>query len=36
MSSPEIQIEDLLESPPKIPLKKKGKIEDIQMFSPEV
>ena len=36
MSSPEIQIEDLLESPPEVPLKKKGKIEDLQIFSPEV
>src|SRR6266536_2797056 len=36
MSSPEVQIEDLLESTPKIPLKKKEKIKDLQMSSPEI
>src|SRR6266498_2189995 len=36
ISSPEIQIEDLLESPPEIPLKKKRKIEDLQISSPKI
>src|SRR6266498_1038454 len=36
MSSPKIQIEDLLKSPPEIPLKKEGKVEDFQISSPEI
>src|SRR6266536_1586769 len=36
ISSPEVQREDLLESPPEIPLKKKGKIEDLQISFPEI
>src|SRR6266498_3775108 len=36
ISSPKIQIEDLLKSPPEIPQKKKRKIKDLQMSSPEI